>query len=152
MKTVFALLMLTILVNISSGLFFGTPRSTCSRDYDCRSRKCRNNSNFFCDIGNLFRGNRRASNCTYRTCAECTNNNHCPGRQKCSGYRCVECTFNSECAFSEECSAGRCIYRTPRNYNTYSGSSSSYTPPSSNIPSANAGLVFNTYTNPNLRG
>merc|ERR1712130_604391 len=103
------------LLQATTGLFFGTPSSSCNRDSQCRSfgrsqclgnqfifcfgpsraytvpGRCLNRSNFFCDVGNVFRGGRRPENCSYRECAQCLNDSDCSAfNEYCSNFYCVQ--------------------------------------------------------------
>merc|ERR1711976_188047 len=93
MKATLVLLIITILINLSNTLFFqkfSRPASTCRRNFDCRSRKCLSFSNGLCDLANLFRG--RKENCSYRKCAQCTNDSHCSRNQECRNNFCYDPT------------------------------------------------------------
>merc|ERR1719188_1954199 len=102
-KIITAVFLITLL-HLSSGLFFGSTRSTCRADRDCtalfssRIGKCLNRRNFFCDVGNIFSNRRSQNDCSYRSCAECLNDVDCFG--------------------DRYCSQGSCFTRS-RNYNNY---------------------------------
>jgi len=102
----------TLVVEKSSGLFFGTPTSQCRSNSQCptfrRSRclgnsfifcfgrsesyivsgKCLNRSNIFCDVGNFLDGGRRNRNCRYNQCAQCLEDSDCTSfNQVCSNIQ-----------------------------------------------------------------
>eukprot|EP00092_Neocalanus_flemingeri_P047277 GFUD01053535.1.p1 GENE.GFUD01053535.1~~GFUD01053535.1.p1 ORF type:complete len:125 (+),score=16.79 GFUD01053535.1:90-464(+) len=110
---VLSIIVLSLAIEQSQGLFFGTPSSLCNSDSQCPSfgrseclgtsfifcfgpsrgytvsGRCLNRSNFFCAAGNFLGGGRRNRNCNYRECAQCLQDSDCRGyNQYCSGNNC----------------------------------------------------------------
>jgi len=117
-----SVLLLSLLINLSSGLFFGPGRSSCRSNRDCprllsSSGLCRQTSNGLCDLANLFRRNKE--NCGYRTCANCVNDVDCSGSSYCSGFTCISR-----------------VDRSYNNYNNYNNYNSGYRPPPSSSSSS----------------
>merc|ERR1712045_563538 len=112
MKTLLIALLFLALTNLTFGLFFGTPRSSCSRNSQCRNfarsqclgasfifcfgqsrpytlpGRCIQRSNVFCDIGNVVGG--RRDNCLYNECADCLNSQDCGFNEYCSNHSCIQ--------------------------------------------------------------
>merc|ERR1712110_488892 len=108
---------LLLVLEVSHGLFFGTPRSSCSRNSQCRSfarrqclgaefifcfgpsraytlpGRCVERRNFFCDIGNALGG--RGGDCRYNECANCLNSQDCGFDEYCSNSQCIQNNNNN---------------------------------------------------------
>merc|ERR1711923_443606 len=105
------LLVTSLVVCLTNGLFFGTPNSECSLDSQCPSfgrseclqrellifctrerlyrvpGRCVQRNNFLCDVGNAINGNRRQS-CGYTECAQCLTSSDCSTSQTRRDYKC----------------------------------------------------------------
>merc|ERR1712223_908263 len=88
-KTIVALLFISLVMPSSDALFLSTPASTCNHDFQCKYPKCVQHEDYaLCKLGNFLRLYNRV--CSYKECAECIKDHHCLDSQKCSKFYCEE--------------------------------------------------------------
>merc|ERR1712224_406692 len=110
MRLILSTVLVLALSSVTLGIFFNTPRTSCSSNRQCRSFSrtqclgtdfilcfgqtrsytvpglCVQRSNILCDIGNALGGR---DNCRYNECAECLERQDCGYSERCSNNRCV---------------------------------------------------------------
>merc|ERR1712018_75326 len=116
MKLMLSTVLVLALSSVTLGIFFNTPRTSCTSNRQCRSFSrtqclgtnfilcfgqsrsytepglCVQRNNALCDIGNALGGR---DNCRYNECAECLNSQDCGYREYCSSNRCVRRSSSS---------------------------------------------------------
>merc|ERR1712018_106258 len=127
MKLMLSTVLVLALSSVTLGIFFNTPRTSCTSNRQCRSFSrtqclgtnfilcfgqsrsytepglCVQRNNALCDIGNALGG--RRDNCRYNECAECLNSQDC-------GYREVIVITKSDfynAFIFQYCSSNRCV-------------------------------------------